>query len=48
LGDLLRRAFVFRFAQGRGVNEIEMPPDHRCERRLIALPDKVPQQFKIG
>ena len=47
LGDLLRRAGVFKLPQRRAVNEIQMPPHHSTESGLLAVAREALQPFKI-
>src|SRR5262249_24898181 len=47
LGDLLCRARVLDLAQSRGEDQVEMPPHHVREGRLLAVTGKTLQQFKI-
>ena len=47
LGDLFRRGLILKFSHRGAINQVDMPPHHRGKGRLIALPDKLPQQFNI-
>jgi hypothetical protein len=47
LGDLLRGAGIFDLALGRGKDQVEMPPHHVREGRLLAVAREALQQLKI-
>ena len=47
LGDLLGRAGVLDLAQRRGEDQVEMPPHHVREGRLLAVAREALEQLKI-